>query len=149
MGKKIIIPSITLVIISILYLVVNTNMNNKYVNEKSGYSNFKLDSDVEKQKIPISEIGDDLLEAKNKIEEYDKYNSRAKTYETVGLRLNLTDFSAETTAVSSAWSEYNKQIVYGFDGVEALEACNQAMYVAGLQTLIDEANKQLDAYLAK
>ena len=74
MGKKIIIPSITLVIISILYLAVNTNMNNKYVNEKSGYSNFKLDSDVEKQKIPISEIGDDLLEAKNKIENNDYPN---------------------------------------------------------------------------
>ncbi|MBQ3543579.1 MAG: hypothetical protein IJA34_01105, partial [Lachnospiraceae bacterium] len=49
-------------------------MNNKYVNEKSGYSDFKLDSDVEKQKISISEIGNDLLEAKNKIENNDYPN---------------------------------------------------------------------------
>ncbi|MBQ3543917.1 MAG: hypothetical protein IJA34_02840, partial [Lachnospiraceae bacterium] len=74
MGKKILISSITLFIISIVYIVVSTNVNDKYVNEKSGYSNFKLDSDGEKQKIPISEIGEDLLEAKNKIENNDYPN---------------------------------------------------------------------------
>ena len=88
-------------------------------------------------------------EAKNKVEEYDKYNNRAKVYETVGLRLNFTDFSAESTAVSNAWAEYQKQVVYGFDGVEALKSVNEALYAAGLQTLIDEANKQLEAYLAQ
>jgi len=88
-------------------------------------------------------------EDKDKVEKYTKYNEEAKVYEIVGLRLRWDNHAAEKTAVTNAWKEHEKQILYGFDGMEALEACNKAMHAGGLQAMIDEAQKQLDAYLAQ
>ncbi|MBQ3545006.1 MAG: hypothetical protein IJA34_08495 [Lachnospiraceae bacterium] len=66
--KRIIISGILLFSISVSYLIINTNSNNKYVKEKSSYNNVKSKEDIEKEKIYILELDDDLLKAKNQVE---------------------------------------------------------------------------------
>jgi len=77
-----------------------------------------------------------------------EFNDGATQLAHSGFYFDLTDYAAEVAAVKAVANEYVKALMHGqFEDVEATIAeLNEALYDNGLQTLIDAANEQYDAF---
>ena len=66
-----------------------------------------------------------------------------------GFIFDTTPVSAQFTAVTNVYTEYQKSIEYGIlDPDVAIPEMNEKMMTAGLQDIIDEKQKQFDEFLA-
>ena len=91
-----------------------------------------------------------LGEPKDKWETYQEYNKTARKVPTSGFFFDKTNVTNETTAISAVAKEYHTLLCSGTD--ENYEATYEkfiaALKTAGIQKIIDEAQKQLDAFYA-
>ena len=71
------------------------------------------------------------------------------TSKAYGFQLDTTPVATEIAQLNTVWSQYQKDVCFGIlDPDTAIKEMNDAMYAAGLQTVIDEKQKQLDEWLA-
>lgn len=77
-----------------------------------------------------------------------EYNNTATSLACTGFYFDTTNYAAEVAAVNAVANEYIKPLMRGeYEDVEAaLAEFNEALYANGLQTLIDAANEQYDAF---
>ena len=80
--------------------------------------------------------------------QYEKMNNNAIPSKGLGFVVNLDDISTEIAAIANAYNEYAPALECGAvaDWEKSLEAFNQKLYSVGLQTVIDEVQKQYDAW---
>lgn len=83
-------------------------------------------------------------------EQYDVYNNSATPSNAFGFSFDATVVTNEIAQLSAVYEQYYKDIGFGVVEIEpALEKFNEALYAAGLQTVIDEKQAQLNAWLAE
>ena len=65
-----------------------------------------------------------------------------------GFMFDTTNVATEMTACQNVYNEYYKTIEYSISDPESsLAQFNEALYTAGLQTIIDEKQRQFDIWL--
>ena len=83
-------------------------------------------------------------------EQYEEYNAgllRSKAY---GFTYDSTPVSNELAACTSVYDQYDNDLNFGtIDTESGIQQLNDALYGAGLQTIMDEKQTQLDAWLAE
>ena len=88
-------------------------------------------------------------ESFDKKEQYDQANGEAVTQILTGFTPDLTEFSNETAAIKAVSKEYKTLLDCGFYDEEKLEEAIAAMKAAGSDKIIEELQKQVDAFLAE
>ena len=79
---------------------------------------------------------------------YEEYEN-ATISDTRGFSYDGTATEAERAALVAIWESYYSELVTGtVDPDETMEEIAELMYAAGLQDVLDDAQAQLDAYLA-
>jgi putative aldouronate transport system substrate-binding protein len=80
---------------------------------------------------------------------YAKANTEAKASKAYGFMFDQQSVSAELAQLNAVYEQYKKQISFGvLDPASGIKEFNDALDKAGLQRVIDEKQKQLDAWLA-
>ena len=80
---------------------------------------------------------------------YADFNNNALVSIGSGFTFDSSAVSTQYTAVDNVYSQYQKAIEFGFSDPEtAIAEMNSAMMTAGLQDIIDEKQRQFDAWLA-
>lgn len=82
-------------------------------------------------------------------ERLDANNKSAQFSPANGFSYDSTAVRSELTALSNVYSEYMPGLNTGTLSPDEIKAFNDALYSAGLQTVIDEKQAQLDAWLAE
>lgn len=83
-------------------------------------------------------------------EQYEKYNSEMMTSKAYGFTFDSTPVTMEETQLTSVYEQYYKDLAFGVVDIDAkLKEFNDALYAAGLQTVMDEKQKQLNEWLEK
>lgn len=78
------------------------------------------------------------------------FNNESDKSAAFGFSFDATTVANEITACTNVVNKYHKALVCGaLDPEETLPKFNQELYDAGLQTIIDEKQAQLDAWLAE
>ena len=78
-----------------------------------------------------------------------KFNSEAELSKASGFLFDATGVATELSAVQNVYNEYQKQLEYGFmDPDVGIPEMVTKMMNAGLQTIIDAKQEQLNAWLA-
>lgn len=86
-------------------------------------------------------------ESENKKEEYDSFNKNALIAESLGFSFDKTPVEAEYTAIAAVKNEYENLLEKGFyDPEEYLPVFQKALKDAGVDKLIEEVQKQYDAW---
>ncbi|MBO5069038.1 MAG: ABC transporter substrate-binding protein [Roseburia sp.] len=79
-----------------------------------------------------------------------EFNNTSDKSAAFGFSFDATKVANEITACTNVVNKYHKALVCGaLDPEETLPKFNQELYDAGLQTIIDEKQAQLDAWLAE
>ncbi|MDO4284889.1 MAG: ABC transporter substrate-binding protein [Eubacteriales bacterium] len=82
-------------------------------------------------------------------EEIQEFNAQAIKSEAAGFAFDTTVVTTELAAVTNIYIEYQKNLEYGFlDPEVGIAEMNEKMMAAGLQTIIDEKQRQLDEWAA-
>jgi putative aldouronate transport system substrate-binding protein len=82
-------------------------------------------------------------------EQYRKYNAGLLVSKAFGFTFNSTPVATEEAQLNTVLEEYRNDLAFGAVDVEArLKDFNKALYSAGLQRVINEKQRQLDAWLA-
>jgi putative aldouronate transport system substrate-binding protein len=82
-------------------------------------------------------------------EMYEDFNNGAIVSTGSGFTFSTANVATQYTAVDNVYSQYQKAIEYGFSDPESsIAEMNDAMMTAGLQDIIDEKQRQFDAWLA-
>ena len=82
--------------------------------------------------------------------QYQQYNSGLMVSKAYGFTFNSTPVATEEAQLNSVEDQYKKDLAFGaVETDEALKDFNEALYAAGLQTVIEEKQQQLDAWLAE
>lgn len=77
------------------------------------------------------------------------FNEEARKSPALGFTFDSTTVATELTAVTNVYEEYQKSLEYGFvDPETAIPEMLKKMDAAGLQKIIEEKQKQLDAWAA-
>lgn len=75
------------------------------------------------------------------------FNDNANKSSALGFSFDTTNVATELTSVQNVYDEYQKSIEYGFvDPATAIEEMNNKMTKAGIDKVIAEKQKQLDAW---
>lgn len=84
-------------------------------------------------------------------EQIEDFNNAALVSSALGFVFDATDYAAEETALSSVLAEYRNTLEWGFasDVDQTLADFNEALYDAGLQTVMDAKQTQLNTFLGK
>ena len=83
-------------------------------------------------------------------EQYQTFNEELPVSPAFGFTFDSRDVSTELAQCTSVYEEYSKDLAFGTVEIEPrLKEFNDALYAAGLQTIIDEKQTQLDAWLAE
>ena len=86
-------------------------------------------------------------EAEDKKEQYADFNANAKSSVLLGFHLDESKISAEIAALNAVVSTYQKTVEWGFETSDITrEKYVEALYDAGLQTVLDEARTQYDTW---
>ncbi len=75
-------------------------------------------------------------------------NEKAFASECMGFALDITNIQNEVTNVKSTWEKYNKDLLTGALPVDQIPAIVEELKAAGLDTIIEEAQKQIDEFFA-
>lgn len=82
-------------------------------------------------------------------EQYETYNTSTPPSMAFGFSFDSTAVTDEIAQLTTVYDRYAKDIGFGVVEIEpALEEFNDALYAAGLQTVMDEKQRQLDEWLA-
>ena len=82
-------------------------------------------------------------------EQYEDYNASLLESKAFGFTFDPTPVTNEIAACNSAFDQYDNDLFTGsIDIDEGLAAMNDALYNAGLQTIMDEKQRQLDEWFA-
>lgn len=82
-------------------------------------------------------------------EQTDKFNKEAVKSPALGFSFDQAPVANEITAVTNVYTEYQNALEFGFlDPEVAIPEMNEKLMAAGLQKIIDEKQKQLDAWAA-
>lgn len=88
-------------------------------------------------------------EAPDKMEKLAEFNKNAKKPTDYGFKFDKTPVEMEIAAVSTVMSEYRKQVIMGsMDPEPILKEYNEKLKSAGIDKIIEEAQKQYDEFLA-
>ncbi len=88
-------------------------------------------------------------EAPDKMEKLAEFNENAKKPTSYGFKFDKTPVEMEIAAVSTVMSEYRKQVIMGsMDPEPILKEYNEKLKSAGIDKIIEEAQKQYDEFLA-
>ena len=80
-------------------------------------------------------------------EQYQRLNSEAVQSPAMGFNFDNSSVSTEYAALTNLWSEYSKQLMYGFlDPDIGIPELVEKMEAAGLQKYMDEKQKQLNEW---
>ena len=80
---------------------------------------------------------------------YKQFDEGCLVSKAFGFNFDSTNVVNEVTQCSAVLTKYQADVFFGaVDPVEGLANLNKDLYAAGLQTIIDEKQKQLDAWLA-
>ena len=83
-------------------------------------------------------------------EQYEEYNNSVVRSQAFGFTFDSTVVVNELSACDAVYQQYAKNLAFGAIDPEAnIDAFNDALYGAGLQTIMDEKQAQLDAWLAE
>ncbi len=83
-------------------------------------------------------------------EEIDKFHASAPVSPVLGFKFDSSAVMNEITACNNVIAKYEVGLRWGeLDPAEALPKFNEELYAAGLQTIIDAKQEQLDAFLGK
>ena len=83
-------------------------------------------------------------------DQYAEYNSSLMVSKAYGFTFDSRPVATEEAQLNSVEEQYKKDLAFGAVEIESkLKEFNDALYAAGLQTVIDEKQKQLDAWLAE
>ena len=83
-------------------------------------------------------------------EQYEEYNASLLRSKAFGFNFDSTAVTNEIAACNSVFDQYDNDIFTGsIDIDEGLAAMNEALYGAGLQTIMDEKQRQLDEWFAQ
>ena len=83
-------------------------------------------------------------------DQYAEYNSSLMVSKAYGFTFDSRPVATEEAQLNSVEEQYKKDLAFGAVEIESkLKEFNEALYAAGLQTVIDEKQKQLDAWLAE
>ncbi|MFW5981224.1 MAG: ABC transporter substrate-binding protein [bacterium] len=100
------------------------------------------------------EIGNEFLsyiwdsENPNKWDLYREYNENAEPTYLLGFVFNPENVKAEIAALNNVWKQYRPIIETGsVDTSGIIDRVNQKFYQVGLDTIIEEAQRQLDEWL--
>ena len=78
-----------------------------------------------------------------------EFNETALSLPQTGFWFNSSDFSSEVTAITNTYNEYADSLLMGeVDVDETLAEFNAALEANGIQSLIDEANRQYQEFLS-
>ncbi len=82
-------------------------------------------------------------------EQVKTFNENSQKSAAAGFAFDATPVATEIAACTNIYNEYQKQLEYGFlDPQVGIPEMNDKMMAAGLQTIIDEKQAQLDAWAA-
>lgn len=82
-------------------------------------------------------------------DQYKTYNDSIETSQAFGFTFNSTPVATEIAQLSTVRDQYWSDLAFGAVEIDAkLKEFNDALYAAGLQTVMDEKQKQLDEWLA-
>lgn len=82
-------------------------------------------------------------------EQYGVYNDSLMVSQAFGFTFNSTVVANEEAQLISVYEQYGKDLAFGAVDIEStLKEFNEALYAAGLQTVIDAKQSQLDEWLA-
>lgn len=89
-------------------------------------------------------------ETKDKWDVYLAWNESAKVDPLLGFNYDGANTSAEVAALSAALAEHLGVLQFGMvDDIDAsIQALNDALYASGLETVLEDAQEQLDAFFA-
>ncbi|MGL4450591.1 MAG: ABC transporter substrate-binding protein [Sarcina sp.] len=88
-------------------------------------------------------------EPETKWDDFKKFNDEAKMSESLGFKFDTSSVQNELAALANVVEEYKALVYSGSVDVEkTLKACNEKLYAQGLQKVIDEMQKQVDAWKA-
>lgn len=89
-------------------------------------------------------------ETKDKWDVYLEWNDSAKIDPLLGFNYDSTNTSAEVSALNAAIAEHLSVLVFGMtDDIDAsIQTLNDALYASGLETVLEDAQEQLDAFFA-
>lgn len=83
-------------------------------------------------------------------DQYREYNNNLLVSKAFGFTFNSTSVATEEAQLNSVFEQYKKDVAFGaVDTESGLKEFNDALYAAGLQTVMDEKQRQLDAWLAE
>lgn len=84
-------------------------------------------------------------------EQYDVYNEGITTSKAYGFTFDSTPVANEEAQLNSVVEQYRKDLAFGVvDDLDAkIKEFNDALYAAGLQTVMDEKQKQFNEWLEK
>ena len=89
------------------------------------------------------------VEASDKWDQMKKFNDSAVTLDQTGFWFDTASYSTITTAMSSAFKQYNTQLLSGAVDVDStLKSLNDALNASGISTLLDAMNKSYKEFLA-
>lgn len=82
-------------------------------------------------------------------EQYEAYNAGIMTSKAYGFTFDSTPVATEEAQLVAVRDQYWKDLAFGaVDFDEKFQEFNDALYAAGLQTVMDEKQRQLDEWLA-
>ena len=89
-------------------------------------------------------------EADDRYDELRTYNQNAKQSKLMGFYVDMSNITTEYAAVEAIRTQYAPLLKAGVvkDVQATLDEMNQKMYANGLQTIIDEAQRQYDEFIA-
>ena len=85
------------------------------------------------------------------LEQYEEFNDGALQSKAMGFTFDSTNYATEITQLTAVQDKYLKDLSFGVveDIDSTLKAFNDELYAAGLQTVMDAKQEQLDAWLAE
>lgn len=88
-------------------------------------------------------------ESPDKLEALAEFNKNAKKPLDYGFKFDKTPVEMEIAAVSTVMSEYRKQVIMGsMDPEPILKEYNEKLKTAGIDKIVEEAQRQYDEFLA-
>ncbi len=84
----------------------------------------------------------------DKKEKYAAFNESAKPSLLMGFVFDSTSVDAEVLACNAVVSEYQRMLEYGFLGESGLNDYRDALVAAGADKVVEEVNRQLEAFFA-
>ena len=120
------------------------------IRTEAGSTNYLLDNFVTGPAVSASVVsaGKELLADPDQWEKVYAGYANAKESDTKGFSYDREKTEAEQAALYAIWETHESELITGtVDPDETMKEISELMYAAGLKTVLDEAQRQLNEYL--